>query len=109
MGRCSKATRLPMLRWPCQGDDGCRNVPSLAGGADTSQCFQEILKIPALHKSGRAEDPREEVGSFLSARTKQSRGRNQLLDWGSMGKDVVAPTLGCPMAPTLGCPMARGT
>lgn len=32
---------------------------SLAGGDDTSQCFQEILKIPALQKAGRAEDLRE--------------------------------------------------
>lgn len=61
--------------------DGQRNVlspeHSLAGGDDTSQCFQEILKIPALHKTRRAEDLREEkIGSFLSARAEQRRERS---------------------------------
>lgn len=59
---------------------------SLAGGDDTSQCFQEILKIPALHKTRRAEDPREEeMGSFLSARAEQRRESSLVLAGCSLG------------------------
>lgn len=44
------------------------------------QRFQEILKIPALHKTGRAEDPREEeMGTFLSARAERRRERSLVL------------------------------
>lgn len=31
------------------------------------------------------------------------------MEGGSIGEDVVEPTLGCPIAPTLGCPITRGT
>lgn len=61
----------------------------LAAADDTSQCFQEILKIPALHKTRRAEDPREEeMGRFLSARAEQRRERSPVLAGCSHGGGI---------------------
>lgn len=70
-------------RWP----EECSLSPqhSLAAGDDTSQRLQEILKIPALHKTRRAEDAREEeMGKvFLSAREGEEPGPGRVWDpWG---------------------------
>lgn len=93
LGQCSKshplADALVTLPGPSRGRWPEEFPLSLAAGDDTSQCFQERLKIPALHKTRRAEDPREEeMGSFLSARAEQRRERSLVLAGCSRGGGI---------------------